>query len=61
MCFTLELLSQRADFLNCVLTDVNKEIIKFVGHDVQCPLRRFFWDATANCFPDGIGVVFVIV
>ena len=50
MCFTLELLSQRADFLNCVLTG---EIIKFVGHDVLCPLR--------NCFPDGIGVVFVIV
>ena len=61
MCFTMELLSQRADFLNCVLTDVNKEIIKFVGHDVLCPLRRFFWSATANCFPDGIGVVFVIV
>lgn len=65
MCFTLELLSQGADFLNCILTNVSKEIIYFIGHDI-CPLRRIsgkeiFGDATANyCFPHGVGVVSTI-
>lgn len=34
VCFTLELFGQSADFLNCILTDVYKENIKFVGNSI---------------------------
>ena len=44
--------SQGADFPNCLLTDVNKEIIEFISHDVLCPLRRISGKETflrCNC------------
>lgn len=36
-CASLEFFGQCANFLNCILTDVYKEVIEFVGHSVYVP------------------------
>ena len=63
--FTPELLGHGADVLNCIFTNVNKEIIEFVGHNIyvlckESPWGRSFRNTTANRFPHDISVVSVI-